>query len=549
MPNRKRPDSSLITSHTWPGYDVLPRFVQRHRRSLLDSIHDPIPTMNIPAFPRPIRVFHPGLNSQQFRNLWRIALLFWLIAVSAGLTTTGRIAASESPNVVVIFADDLGYGDVSCYGATKIKTPNMDRLAAEGIRLTDAHSAASLCSPSRYGLLTGRSPWRLHKKGNGYRLSSDQMNIAAFLKESGYTSAAIGKWHLGYSKDWNRLPITGPLEVGFDYHFGVPSNHNDSTRAFIENHDLVGRKPGQPYRIVKGQDFPDGLESPRVEDQVDTTLTRKAIDFIRRNAQRPFFLYFTPCAPHTHVTPAAQFRGTSKAGLFGDHVQELDAHVGEILDTLDDLGIAQNTLVIFTSDNGSTPKDFKGTQNVHLNLADDSGEVRRKFKTAKADAKKMGHVTNGPWRDGKGYSYEGGHRIPFIARWPGMITPGTTSDKTINLTDVFATIADVVDRDLPADAAEDSISALPLLLGQRTEIPHREAVFILGNGKDSAVAVCTGTWKLIYRYGSDEDRGHELYDLSKDPSESHDVAQQYPEIVERLADAYRSAENAGRTRP
>ncbi|QDV63078.1 sulfatase family protein [Crateriforma conspicua] len=505
--------------------------------------------MSIPTFPRPNRVTHLRLNSQRFQHLWHIAALFWLIVASAGLMTTGRIAASESPNVVVIFADDLGYGDVSCYGATKIKTPNMDRLAAEGIRLTDAHSAASLCSPSRYGLLTGRSPWRLHKKGNGYRLSSDQMNIAAFLKDSGYTSAAIGKWHLGYSKDWNRLPITGPLEVGFDYHFGVPSNHNDSTRAFIENHDLVGRKPGQPYRIVKGQDFPDGLESPRVDDQVDTTLTRKAIDFIRRNAQRPFFLYFTPCAPHTHVTPAAKYRGTSKAGLFGDHVQELDAHVGEILDTLDDLGIAQNTLVIFTSDNGSTPKDFKGTQNVHLNLADDSGDVRRKFKTAKADAKKMGHVTNGPWRDGKGYSYEGGHRIPFIARWPGMITPGTTSDETINLTDVFATIADVVDRDLPADAAEDSISALPLLLGKRPEIPGREAVFILGNGKDSAVAVCTGTWKLIYRYGSDEDRGHELYDLSKDPSESHDVTRQYAEIVERLADAYRSAEAAGHTRP
>ena len=349
-----------------------------------------------------------------------------LITVAFFTIIAEHCAATDNepspPNIVVIFADDLGYGDLSCYGSTKIATPNIDRLASQGMRFTDAHSAASLCSPSRYGLLTGRSPWRLHKKGNGYRLKPGQTSIASFLHDSGYRSAAIGKWHLGYSKDWNTVPIKGPLEVGFDYHFGVPLNHNDSTRAFIENHDLVGRKPGEPYRIVKGQDFPDGLAEPRIEDQVDTHLTKKAVEFIRRNADEPFFLYFAPCAPHTHVTPSASFRGTSEAGLYGDYIQELDSHVGEILKTIDDLKLAENTLVIFTSDNGSTPKDFKGTQGVRLNLADDSGDIRVKFKSAKADAKKLGHITNGVFRDGKGRAYEGGHRIPFIARWPEPVS-------------------------------------------------------------------------------------------------------------------------------
>jgi len=220
--------------------------------------------------------------------------------------------SGDKPNIIIIYADDLGYGDVGCYGATMIKTPNIDKLATQGMRFTDAHAAASLCSPSRYGLLTGHSPWRLHKKGNGYRLDPKRLNVGSFLKTQGYHTAAIGKWHLGYSKDWNKLPITGPLERGFDYHFGVPSNHNDSTRAFIENHDLVGRAPGEPYRIVKGQDFPDGLAEPRIEDQVDTVLTGKVVDFIQENANQPFFVYFAPCAPHTHITPAEQFRGTSK---------------------------------------------------------------------------------------------------------------------------------------------------------------------------------------------------------------------------------------------
>ena len=259
------------------------------------------------------------------------AILPIILCVSASLRAVSP-AEVPKPNIVIILADDLGYGDVSCYGATKIKTPNIDRLAHEGMRFTDAHTAASVCSPSRYGLMTGRSPWRLHRKGNDYHIEAGRMTMASLVKAQGYRSAAIGKWHLGYSKDWNKAPITGPLEVGFDYHFGVPQNHNDAYRVFIENHDIVGRKPGEAYRVVKGRDFPEGVAQPRIEDQVDTTLTSKAVGFIRDHAERPFFLYFTPCASHTHITPAAPFRGTSQAGLLGDYIQELDAHVGEILD-------------------------------------------------------------------------------------------------------------------------------------------------------------------------------------------------------------------------
>ncbi|QDV67510.1 Arylsulfatase precursor [Rosistilla carotiformis] len=470
-----------------------------------------------------------------------------LLAPAAVLYAAETRSPQAPPNIVIIMADDLGYGDVSCYGATKIKTPNIDRLARQGKQFTDAHTAASVCSPSRYGLMTGRLPWRLHKKGNNYRLESGRMTLASLVQPQGYRSAAIGKWHLGYSKDWNKLPITGPLEVGFDYHFGVPQNHNDSYRVFIENHDIVGRKPGEAFRVVKGRDFPEGVAHPRIEDQVDTTLTAKATEFIRENAERPFFLYFTPCAPHTHVTPAATFRGTSQAGLLGDHIQELDAHVGEILATLDALQLTDQTLVIFTSDNGASPKDFKGTQNTNLHLASEAGEVRGKFKSAKADARALGHVTNGKWHDGKGSPFEGGHRVPFIARWPGQIEAGSTSDLTFCLTDLLATFADLLQVDLPDDAGEDSISILPALLGNPTT-PRREAIFVQGDTKDNAIAVCSGRWKMIETSGGKDRKVHQLYDLANDPGETTDVAAAHRDIVKRLAAALDKARTDGRTR-
>jgi len=477
-----------------------------------------------------------------------LPLLITLLLIPFASRPAADLPPPAKPNIVIILADDLGYGDVSCYGATKIKTPNIDRLAREGMKFTDAHTAASVCSPSRYGLMTGRSPWRLHKKGNGYSLERGRMTMASLLKTNGYHSAAIGKWHLGYSKDWNKLPITGPLEVGFDYHFGVPQNHNDSTRCFIENHDIVGRKPGEAFRIVNGRDFPEGLAQPRVDDQVDTTLTTKAVGFIRDNAERPFFLYFTPCSPHTHVTPAAKFRGTSQAGLLGDYVQELDAHVGEILSTLDELKLTDKTLIIFASDNGATPKDFKGTQGTKLNLASEAGGIREKYQTAKADAKVMGHVTNGQWHDGKGSPYEGGHRVPFIARWPGRIKPASSSDYTLCLTDLLDTAADIVEVKLPDNAGEDSLSLLPVLLGKTPATPLRQLIFVQGDTDDNAIAVCAGQWKMIESRNSEDVKVQQLYDLTTDPGETTDIAKEHPEVVKGLASALDQARANGRTR-
>jgi arylsulfatase A-like enzyme len=251
--------------------------------------------------------------------------------------------------------------------------------------------------------------------------------------------------------------------------------------------------------FVKGRDFPEGLAEPRVEDQVDTTLTEKAVAFIRRSAGRPFFLYFTPCAPHTHVTPAAKFRGTSRAGLFGDHIQELDSHVGTILKTLDELNLGGNTLFIFTSDNGSTPKDFKGTQDTHLNLADNSGDIREKFKTAKEDAKKLGHVTNGPWRDGKGDAYEGGHRVPFIARWPGRIEAGSVSDALVSNIDLLATVAALTGRKLGADEGPDSFDLLPAFTGPAgTEV---RGSLLIAPAQPKNLSLRRGDWMYIGAQG------------------------------------------------
>ena len=470
-----------------------------------------------------------------------------LLTPSAARSATHPVTPAK-PNIVIILADDLGYGDVGCYGATKTKTPNIDRLARQGMAFTDAHTAASFCSPSRYGLMTGRSPWRLHKKGNSYSPEPGRMTMASLLKANGYRSAAIGKWHLGYSEDWNKLPITGPLEVGFDYHFGVPLNHNDSTRCFIENHDIVGRKPGEAFRIVSGRDFPQGLAQPRVDDQVATVLTTKAVGFIRANATRPFFLYFTPCIPHTHIAPAAEFRGTSEAGLLGDYIHELDANVGAILRTLDELKLTDQTLVVFTSDNGSTPKDYTGTQGTKLNLASEAGGIREKFTTAKADAKALGHVTNGKWRDGKFTPFEGGHRVPFIARWPGRIAPGSSSDYTLCLTDMLATAADALEVKLPDSAGEDSFSLLPVLLGKSSAQPLRKAIFVQGDQNDNAIAICSGRWKVIESTNRKNEKVHQLYDLTKDPGETTDLAQAHPEVVKPLVAELAKARAAGRTR-
>jgi arylsulfatase A len=482
----------------------------------------------------------------------------------AGLSASAAPADLQParPNIIIMMADDLGYGDVSCNGATKIKTPNIDRLAREGIRFTDAHAPAAVCTPTRYGLLTGRYSWRTRlQKGtlgtsHPLLIATNRMTLASLLKGHGYKTAAIGKWHLGFGTakevDWNKPLAPGPLELGFDYYFGVPQNHNDNSRAFVENHDIVGRKPGEPFRIVPGKAFPEGLAEPRVEDQVDTTLTAKALDFIQENRDRPFFLYFTPCAPHTHVTPAAKFRGTSQAGIYGDYIQELDAHVGEILDRLDQLKLNEKTLVIFTSDNGGGASDFRGGGVPELKLASDAGGVREKFRTAKRDADAMGHRNNGALRGAKGDAYEGGHREPFVARWPGRIPAGSESAETICLTDLLATTASILGVKLPDNAGEDSYNILTVLTGKTAGTPIRPATVL--HGGNGIFSIRSGPWKLVKSDGSERNanvktRHDELYNLAEDLAEAKDLAAEHPDRVKAMNTLLEKFITEGRSTP
>jgi arylsulfatase A-like enzyme len=476
-----------------------------------------------------------------------IATLLAAFAQSATCAAepASAVAQSATPNIVVILADDVGYGDLSCYGATKIKTPNLDRLAGQGMRFTDAHAPSSVCTPTRYGLLTGRYCWRtkLHPEKRGSTLNPDEpllidtqrMTLASLLKGRGYRTAAIGKWHLGYGNapkvDWNRPLSPGPLELGFDYHFGVPQNHGDVVRAYVENHDLLGRRPGENFRLVSGKHFamPEGLEKPRVDDQVDTTLTAKAIHFLEENQQRPFFLYFTPVATHNFVVPAAPFRGTSPAGIYGDYMQELDHHVGQIMETLDRLKLADRTLVIFTSDNGSYAGTVKPPKGVELKLADDSDEVRKDFLSARYIALKKGHLTNGSLRSGKGSPYEGGSREPFIARWPGQVPPGTVARETICLTDLLATTAGIVKAKLPANAGEDSYDILPILTGKKLNGPIRPATVVQDSSGNFTLR--SEQWKLIIPRKAGK---VELFDLTADLAEKKNLAAKHPDLVKSL---------------
>jgi len=277
-------------------------------------------------------------------------------------------------------------------------------------------------------------------------------------------------------------------------------------------------------------------------------LTNKSIDFIKLNAERPFFLYFSPVATHTHITPAEEFRGTSEAGLLGDYVQELDSHVGRIMNTLEELKIADKTLLIFTSDNGGSYKDFKGTNGVKLNLASEAGGVIEGFKTAKADARKMGHSCNGIYRDGKGHPEEGGHRVAFIARWPKVIPAGTTSDYTCMHTDIMSTIAEILNTELPDNSAEDSISMLSILTSPQDTPRVARTIYVQGDTKNNAIAICSGRWKMIAGKGSDDVPAVQLYDLHADPFETKNLVAENPDLVTKMLAGLKKARATGRTR-
>lgn len=474
----------------------------------------------------------------------------------------GRLIADElsKPNIVFILSDDLGFGDVSCYGATRIQTPNIDRLAAEGIRFTDAHSTSSTCTPSRYALLTGEYPWR--KKGTGVLpgdaaliIEPGRPTLASILHDAGYRTGVIGKWHLGLGNghlDWNGDIKPGPLELGFDYCFLMPATGDRVPSVYVENHRVVGLDPKDPLKVSfaeyigdepTGKDHPEllkvktdlshsgtivngisrigfmsGGKSARWSDEdMAATYVKKAADFIEEHKKEPFFLYFCTHDIHVPHVPGARFAGKSSLGVRGDAILQFDWCVGELLAVLKKNGLAGNTLVILSSDNGPIVED---------SYIDGSRE-------------KLGdHKPAGPWRGSKYSIYEGGTRLPFIVRWPGRVKPGI-SDALVSQVDFPATFAALVGQKFDAATAPDSRNMLPALLG---DSPQGREQLVEHSG---ILAAREGAWKFIdkslrqtgsKKFGVEPGLEPEvqLYNLADDPHETQNVAAGNPDKLVEL---------------
>ena len=473
------------------------------------------------------------------------------IGVIAPTANRADEPATRRPNILVILADDLGWGSLACCGAEGLKTPNIDRLAREGRRFTSAYAPGSVCSPTRYGLMTGRYYWRTSVKDGEVLLPDgplhiepDRPTLASLCKGQGYRTAAFGKWHLGLqagvaTTDWNRPLTPGPRTLGFDHFYGLAANPNNGPHGFIENEALLGRVPGTS--VVVTPEGTSGLEQPFAVDHIMENLTAKATDWIEANREEPFFVYFAANAVHGPIAPNPRFNA-SRYGPYGDFIEELDWSVGQLLDTLDRLKIADDTLVVFTSDNGG--------------IADpDSRNV--------AGAIEAGLAVNGPLRAGKHSIYEGGFREPFLVRWPGHVPAGTVSEQVIGLVDVFATLADILGVGRPPRGAEDSVSVLRAFTEAKPGPPVRDHVVM--QGADATYALRMGDWKLIERVGAppfeprprkkapkhapDAPRQDELFNLRDDPSEQFNLAADHPDRVAEMKRVLSAVRDRGATRP
>ena len=481
----------------------------------------------------------------------------------AGCRTAPAVSARQAakPNIVFIMADDMGYGDPGCYnGESKTPTPAMDRLAGQGIRFTDAHTPSAVCTPTRYGVLTGRYCWRSRlTRGvlNGYSeplIETERMTVASMLKKRGYRTGCVGKWHLGLgwatkdadqtpkadTVDWSRPVTYSPQSAGFDYSYIIPASLDMDPYCWLENGRIVEpateRTPGSKRRRDGGGGFwRAGPIAPSFDFyQVLPTVTNKSVDFIRRQStNQPFFLYVPLNAPHTPWMPTDEFRGKTEVDWYGDFVAQVDASIGRIIQALDEAGFRDDTLVIVTSDNGS-----------HWLV-----EQIRQF----------GHRSNDGWRGQKADIHDGGHRVPFICRWPGHIKPGTQSDQTICLTDLMATCAAAVGETLPDNAGQDSYNILPAMLDPGLKEPIREAT--IHHSAQGLFAVRQGPWKLILGLGSGgftaprrvkpEPGGPQgqLYNLHDDPGEQKNLWVQRPEIVQQLTALLERYQQQGYSRP
>ncbi|MEQ1828556.1 MAG: arylsulfatase [Pirellula sp.] len=452
-----------------------------------------------------------------------------------------RAADAAKPNIVFILADDLGYGDVQCLNPQrcKIATPQIDKLASQGMIFTDAHSSSSVCTPTRYSILTGRYNWRTRLQSSvllGYDkplIAADRLTVPALLKQQGYTSTCIGKWHLGMGlPEGEPSPVItdGPTTRGFDSYFGISASLDMPPYAFVENNRFT-----EPLTTTKVwlRSGPAAANFEAVD--VLPTLTRKAVEFVSTQAKtgKPFFLYLPLASPHTPILPSKDWQGKSSIGKYGDFVMETDWAVGEVMAALEEAGVANNTLLIFTSDNGCSK-------------AANIPEMQSK-----------GHYPSADLRGSKADIFDGGHRIPFLVRWPERIKAGSRSDQTILQADLMATCADILGAQLPDNAGEDSVSILPALLGTDNAPLHEAIVHHSING---SFAIRQGKWKLELCADSggwsDPIPGSpeaydlpvtQLYDLSTDLAESKNLHAKYPEEVTRLTRLLEQYFNNGRS--
>lgn len=470
---------------------------------------------------------------------------------------TGMLSAQSKPNIVIILADDLGYGSVNCNGAPEslLRTPHVNQLAREGMRFTDASTPGSVCSPTRYGLLTGRYAWRgrlkygvLFPPEGALLIEEDLLTLPAYLQQQGYSTAHIGKWHLGYTnmenvEDLSAQPLVpGPNSIGFDYHFGVPNNIDWLPKVYIENEEIWGlRSKGKsPYgrSSYKNQKY-HGYDAPqRVTTKVTEDLNNKAREWIfkcvRETPEKPFFLYFAQVTIHGPISPGEELRGSSNCGSYGDFIQDMDHSVGEILDALAYAGVLDNTIVIFTSDNGGNVGEDEFIR--------DTDPV---FAVEEAEAREAGLKNNGIFRGDKHTIWEGGFRVPFVVRWPDHIQAGTVSDRMINMVDIFATIQELVGGEvLPAkDAGADSFSFYDELTGERNKNSVRPHMVV--NSVNGTMAIRKGQWKYIEGVAAkplnegakkylEKELTPQLYNLEKDISETENLIEEYPKILDDL---------------
>lgn len=483
---------------------------------------------------------------------WVPFLLVFLALSCSSSQDAGPTSPDIPPNIVLILADDMGIGDLGAYNPeTRTSTPNLDRMAAQGLRFTDVHSPSAVCTPTRYGLLTGRYAWRTSLKSGvlwGYSpclIEQRRSTLASMLKRAGYNTSGIGKWHLGLGvneeTDYSQPLEPGPGAFGFDYYYGIPASLDMDPYLYFEN-DRVVEFPseeiaGSGHRREGGSGFwRGGSIAPGFRHQeVLQTITDRAVARLREMSleREPFFLYFALTAPHTPWLPLEKFQGRSGAGYYGDFCVQVDDCVGQVLQAVDEYAGGEDTLVIFTSDNGA-----------HWPVS---------------DIEEYDHHANLGYRGQKADIFEGGHRVPFLTWWPKKIEPGESCGEMICLTDLYATLASLVGQRLGEDEAEDSFNFFPLLEGELFETPIRES--IVHHSLQGLFSLRKGHWKLVDGLGSGgftqpvivhpEPGGPQgqLYNLEEDSSETNNLWIKHPEIVEELRGLLEDVKNRGRSRP